>query len=75
MKKIKIAASGIFFTGIFPFDIFPEINLISAGKALMGTFIAWFAVLTYSMFRCYILPDYTNIPIQFKIWMELQYLL
>lgn len=45
MKKIKIAASGIFFTGIFPVYIFPEINLISAGKAPMGTFIAWFAVL------------------------------
>jgi len=59
MKKVKIIVSGIFFLLAFLLLVFfPEVNTTSTGKVPMGTYIAWFAVLTYSMFWYYILPDY-----------------
>lgn len=61
MKKVKILISAVFLLTSVSLLVFsPDIMVSSNGDTPMGTFVSWFAVISYALFWYYILPDFTN---------------
>ena len=65
----------MFLLAICLLAFFPEFNLTTNGKVPMGTYTAWFAILTYSMFWYYISPDYLKFFRYFKRLKDIHFLL
>lgn len=78
MNKVKIIASALLFLlALCLIVFFPEIMMNANGKVPMGTYVAWFAIVFYSMFWYYLLPVSLNIRFlrNLKRWKDLYFLL